>query len=156
MNQYSLEFYIEIILLSWVMYDKMLLDSYWKAFLRRIDTCYDHTHRSTDKVSKNTFFEATLKDLKNIFPNNNLEYRRNQRGQLINVGHRSSDKYYRVYSKGEVLRFEFEHKNRETLNFYDSLLATKQFSKLEQRISYEFLKQTYQLFRYSQETEKVK
>mgnify|MGYP007089474213 CR=1 FL=1 len=36
------------------------------------------------------------------------------------------------------------------------MLATKQFSKLEQRISYEFLKETYQLFRYSQETEKVK
>ena len=28
------------------------------AFLRRIDTCYDRTHQSTDKVSKDTFFEA--------------------------------------------------------------------------------------------------
>lgn len=71
------------------------------------------------------------------------------------MGHRSSDKYYRVYLKGEVLRFEFEHKHRKTLNLYDSFFKTKQFSKLEQRISYEFLKQTYQLFRYSQETEKV-
>ena len=125
------------------------------AFLRRIDTCYDRIHQPTDKVSTDTFFEATLKDLKAAFPNNNLEYIRNRSGQLINVGHRSSDKYYRVYLKGEVLRFEFEHKHRKTLNLYDNLLATKQFSKLEQRISYEFLKQTYQLFRYSQETEKV-
>lgn len=125
------------------------------AFLRRIDTCYDRTHQSTDEVSKDTFFEATLKDLKRVFPNNNLEYKRNRSGELINVGHRSSDKYYRVYLKGEVLRFEFEHKHRKTLNLYDSFLTTKQFSKLEQRISYEFLKQTYQLFRYSQETEKV-
>ncbi len=125
------------------------------AFLRRIDTCYDRTHQSTDKVSNDRFFEATLKNLKNVFPNNNLEYKRNKSGELINVGHRSSDKYYRVYLKGEVLRFEFEHKHRKTLNLYDSLLATKQFSKLEQRISYEFLKQTYRLFEYSQETEKL-
>ncbi len=125
------------------------------AFLRRIDTCYDRTHQSTDKVSKDTFFEATLKDLKRVFPNKNVEYKRNRSGELINVGHRSSDKFYRVYLKGEVLRFEFEHKHRKTLNLYDSFLSTKQFSKLEQRISYEFLKQTYQLFRYSQETEKV-
>ena len=125
------------------------------AFLRRIDTCYDRTHQSSDKVSTDTFFEATLKHLKSVFPNNNLQYKRNRSGELINVGHRSSDKYYRVYLKGEVLRFEFEHKHRKTLNLYDSFLTTKEFSKLEQRISYEFLRQTYQLFRYSQETEKV-
>ena len=71
------------------------------------------------------------------------------------MGHRTSDKYYRVYLKGECLRFEFEHKHRQTLNLYDSLLQTKQFKQLEQRISYEFFKQTYQLFRYSQEPEKV-
>ena len=92
------------------------------AFLKRIDTCYDRTHKSTDKVSKDTFFEATLKDLKRVFPNNNLEYKRNRSGELINVGHRSSDKYYRVYLKGEVLRFEFEHEHRETLNLYSVLL----------------------------------
>lgn len=81
------------------------------AFLRRIDNCYDRTHQSTDKVSKNTFFEATLKDLKRVFPNNNLEYLKNKSGQLIRVGHRSSDKHYRVYLKSENLRFEFEHKH---------------------------------------------
>jgi len=125
------------------------------AFLRRIDTCYDRTHQSTDKVSKDTFFEATLKDFKRVLPNKNLEYKRNRSGELICVGHRSSDKYYRVYLKDEILRFEFEHKHRKTLNLYDRFLTTKQFSELEQRISYEFFKQTYQLFRYCQETEKV-
>ena len=125
------------------------------AFLRRIDTCYDRPQKSTDKISKDTFFEATLKDLKRVFPNNNLVYKRNRSGELINVGHRSSDRYYWVYLKNEVLRFEFEHKHRKTLNLYNNFLFTKQFRKLEQRISYEFWKQTYQLFRYSQETEKV-
>lgn len=38
------------------------------AFLRRIDTCYDRTHQSIDKLSKDTFFEATLRDLKKGFP----------------------------------------------------------------------------------------
>jgi hypothetical protein len=47
--------------------------------------------------------------------------------------------YDTEHLKGEVLRFEFEHKHRKTLNLYDSFLTTKQFSKLEQRISYEFL-----------------
>jgi len=70
--------------------------------------------------------------------------------------YKTSDKYYRIYLKGECLRFEFDNKHRQTLNLYDSLLQTKQFKQLEKRISYEFLKQTYQLFRYSQEPEKVK
>ena len=125
------------------------------TFLRRIDTCYDRLHKSIDKVTNDTFLEATLKHLKMVFPNNNLEYKRNRSGELINVGHRTSAKYYRVYLKGECLRFEFEHKDRKTLNLYDHFLKTKQFRKLEQRISYEFLKQTQHLFRYSQETEKV-
>lgn len=125
------------------------------TFLRRVDTCYDRLHKSIDKVTNDTFLEATLKHLKMVFPNNNLEYKRNRSGELINVGHRTSAKYYRVYLKGECLRFEFEHKDRKTLNLYDHFLKTKQFRKLEQRISYEFLKQTQHLFRYSQETEKV-
>jgi hypothetical protein len=73
----------------------------------------------------------------------------------MRMGHRSSDKHSCVYLKGDYLRFEFEHKHRKTLNLYASFLKTKQFSKLEQLISYEFLKQTYRLFRYSQEAEKV-
>ena len=125
------------------------------ALLRRIDTCYDRSQKSTDKVTNKTFLEATIKHLKTNFPKNNLEYKRNRIGELINVGHRTSDKYYRVYLKGECLRFEFEHKHRKMLNLYDRFLKTKQFRKLEQRISYEFLKQTEHLFRYSQETEKV-
>lgn len=125
------------------------------TFLRRIDTCYDRLHKSIDKVTNDRFLEATFKHLKRLFPNNNLEYRRNRSGELINVGHRTSAKYYRVYLKGECLRFEFEHKDRKTLNLYDYFLKTKQFRKLEQRISYEFWKQTQHLFSYSQETEKV-
>jgi hypothetical protein len=125
------------------------------TFLRRMDTCYDRPQKSTDKVTNDTFLEATLKHLKRVFPNNNLEYKRNRSGELINVGHRTSDKYYRVYLKGDCLRFEFEHKYRKALNLYDNFLKTKQFRQLEQRISYEFLKQTQHLFSYSQETEKV-
>lgn len=34
------------------------------TFLRRIDTCYDRPHKSIDKVTNNTFLEATLKHLK--------------------------------------------------------------------------------------------
>jgi hypothetical protein len=120
-----------------------------------IDTCYDRPQKSTDKVTNETFLEATIRYLKTNFPKNNLEYKRNRSGELINVGHRTSDKYYRVYLKGECLRFEFEHKHRKTLNLYGIFLKTKQFRQLEQRISYEFLKQTQHLFGYSQETEKV-
>lgn len=60
-----------------------------------------------------------------------------------------------MYLKGQYLRFEFEYKQRKTLNLYGNFLKTKQFRQLEQRISYEFWKQTQHLFRYSQETEKV-
>ena len=123
---------------------------HYGAFLRRIDICYDRPPKSTDKVTNETFLEATIRHLKTNFPNNNLEYKRNRSGELIKVGHRTSDKYYRVYFKGGCLRFEFEHKNRKILNLYDNFLKTKQFRQLEQRISYEFLKQTQHLFLYFQ------
>lgn len=125
------------------------------ACLSRIDTCYDRIQESTDKINNDIFFEATFVHFKNTLPNNNIEYRKNKKGQLIAVGHRTSAKYYRMYLKSDYLRFEFEHKHRKILNLYDTLLQTKQFKQLEQRISYEFFKQTYQLFKYAQESEKV-
>ena len=78
------------------------------AFIGRIDTCYDRIQKSTDKISNDTFIESTLVQFKNTLPNNNIEYRKNRRGQLTAVGHRTSDKYYRVYLKSDCLRFEFE------------------------------------------------
>ena len=125
------------------------------AFLGRIDTCYDRIQKSTDKISNDRFIDATVIQFKKILLKNNIEFRKNRSGQLTSVGHRTSDKYYRVYLKSDCLRFEFEHKHRETLNLYYNLLKTKKFKQLENRISYEFFKQTYQLFRYSQEPEKV-
>jgi hypothetical protein len=62
-----------------------------------------------------------LKDFKKVFQNNNLEYKRNRSGELINGGHRRGDKYYHVYLKSEVLRFEFEYKHRKTLIYLLSL-----------------------------------
>ena len=89
------------------------------AFLRRIDTYYSRSQEPTDKISNNTFLEANLNQFKSVLPNNNLEYRKNRKGQLTAVGHRTSDKYYRVYLKIHCLRFEFKHKHRKTLNLYD-------------------------------------
>ena len=78
-------------------------------------------------------------------------------GQITAVGHRNSDRYYRVYSKrkGECLRFEFEHKHRKTLNLYYSLLKRHKLDELEQFISYEFMKITFELFSSSQQPEKI-
>lgn len=125
------------------------------AFLRRIDTYYSRSQEPTDKISNNKFLEANLNQFKSVLPNNNLEYRKNRSGQTTAVGHRTSDKYYRIYMKGDCLRFEFEHKHRPTLNLYDRFLEASQFEPLEQRLSYEFFKQTYRLFKYSHEPEKV-
>lgn len=125
------------------------------AFLKRIDTCYDRPKKSADKVTNERFLETTVRHLKTNFTNNNLEYKKNRSGELISVGHRTSDKYYRVYLKGQCLRFEFEHKHPKTLNLYGNFFKTKQFRQLEQCISYEFLKETQHLFGYSQKTEKM-
>jgi len=125
------------------------------TFLGRIDTCYDRIQKSTDKISNDKFIDVTVIQFKKILLKNNIEFRKNRGSQLTSVGHRTSDKYYRVYLKSDCLRFEFEYKHRETLNFYYNLLKIKKFKQLENRISYEFFKQTYQLFRYSQEPEKV-
>ena len=106
------------------------------TFLRRIDTCYDRPQKSTDKVTNDTFLEATLKHLKRVFPNNNLEYRRNRSGELINVGHRTSAKYYRVYLKGDLIK-----------DLHDLLIAsTFDQQDFETRLSYQFFKYSFQLF----------
>lgn len=39
-----------------------------------------------------------------------------------------------------LLRFEFEHSHKATLEFYEKLLEQKQFDTFEQRVSYEFQK----------------
>ena len=95
------------------------------AFLRRIDTCYVRTQESTDKISNDIFMEDTLLQFKKVFQNKNIEYQQNKNGQTTAVGNRASDKFYRIYTKDECLRFEFEHKHRPTLNLYYRLLQTK-------------------------------
>jgi hypothetical protein len=58
------------------------------AFLRRIDTCYDRTHQSTDKVSKDTFLRSYFKvHLKKVlYRTTILNTERNRKGQLISSG----------------------------------------------------------------------
>jgi hypothetical protein len=99
--------------------------------------------------------EATIRNLKDKYGTKTIAFKSNRKGQLIKIGHRSSGKHYRVYLKNKSLRFEFEHKHRKTLNHYYQLLENKQFDLFEKRISYEFFKQTYKLFRYSKQTEKL-
>lgn len=120
---------------------------HYGAFLRRIDICHDRANKPTDTISNPQFIESTLAQFKVSLPNNSLKFEQNKMGQITAVGHRNSARYYRVYSKrkGESLRFEFEHKHRKTLNLYYSLLKQHKLDELEQLISYEFTKITFQL-----------
>ena len=136
--------------------------------LSRFDIVYERRNKSTDTIRPKEFINSSFVEFQDLHPFKNLLAERNRKGLLLKIGHRKSARHYRIYTghqnnslrfeaemKGECLRFEFEHKYRKTLNLYDHFLKTKQFRKLEQRISYEFLKQTQHLFSYSQETEKV-
>ena len=89
---------------------------HYRALLRRIDTYYDRSQKSTDKVTSETFLETIIRHLKTNFPNKNLEYKRNESGELINVKHNINDKYHHIHLKSKCLRFGFEHKQRKTLN----------------------------------------
>ena len=95
-----------------------------KAVLRRIDLCYDRPQKSTDQISNSRFINESLQEL---HPNQNLSFFKNQEGLVIKFGNRQSNRYYRVYNKKSILRFEFELKDKNKLNDYHILLQQSHF-----------------------------
>lgn len=78
----------------------------------------------------------------------NLVVEKNKKDLAFKVGNRKSQKYYRLYTKDNFLRFEFEIKGN-FIQDLQSLLLEQRFEDFERILSYQFFKQSFQLFHYS-------
>jgi hypothetical protein len=68
----------------------------------------------------------------------NVGYEKNKRGQILKIGSRRSNRYSRVYSLNNQLRFEHEMKGR-FIQGYSQLLMEEDLEGFEQGLSEHFL-----------------
>lgn len=117
-----------------------------KAILRRIDICYDRDQKPTDIISNSRFINYSFQQFQDSHPNRNLIFYKNQEGLVVKFGNRQSDRHYRVYTKNNILRFEFELKDKNKLNYYHILLQESKFEEFERILSYQFFKYSFEIF----------
>jgi DNA relaxase NicK len=89
------------------------------GILSRIDLYYDRRNQSTDKIHSQEFINSSFLEFQNHHSRKNLQVEKNQKGLVFKIGSRKSQKYYRIYTKDNFLRFEFEIKG----NFIQDLLS---------------------------------
>ena len=65
---------------------------------------------------------------------------------VLKFGNRQSNRHYRVYTKNNILRFEFELKDKNKLNYYHNLLKQSHFEELERILSHQFFKYSFEIF----------
>lgn len=115
--------------------------------LSRLDIYYDRLNKRDDQIENLEFINLCFRQMQQYHPNKNLSVEKNKKGLLFKIGSRRSSKYYRVYNKNNnnILRFEFEIKIKiiKDLNY---LLIKNQFNRFEELVSYNFFKESFQLF----------
>lgn len=126
-----------------------------KAVLRRIDVCYDRPQKSTDQISNSRFINESLQQFQESHPNQNLSFFKNQEGLVIKFGNKQSNRHYRVYTKNNILRFEFEFKDKNKLNYYHILLQQSHFEELERILSHQFFKYSFEIFSSAQQPDHI-
>lgn len=115
------------------------------GILSRIDLYYDRRNQSTDKIHSQEFINSSFLEFQNHHSIKNLQVEKNQKGLVFKIGSRKSQKYYRIYTKDNFLRFEFEIKGN-FIQDLQSLLLEQRFEKFEQILSYQFFKHSFKLF----------
>ena len=126
--------------------------------LSRFDLVYERSQKLNDKISNKEFLNSSYIQFQDLHPYKNLVSERNRKGLLFKIGHRKGRRYYRVYTghKNNSLRFEAEMKGDLIKNFHDLLIAsTFEQQDFETRLSYEFFKYSFQLFRLSIHTSHI-
>ena len=109
--------------------------------LCRFDICYDHLNQPTDKVSSKKFINYCFQEFQVSKPLTNLLVEKNQQGLVFKIGHRRSEKDYRLYTENNYLRFEFEIKsNKFKMNDLYHLLFEYRFEEFDKTLSYPFFK----------------
>ena len=110
-----------------------------KPDLSRIDLCYSRemTSETLDKFS--SFMTSAYHNILNISARRCVEIAKNGQGQILKIGSRKSDHFYRVYQKATTVRFELELKNAKA-RWAGDLLFDKCVIDFEHALTVHFLK----------------
>jgi hypothetical protein len=76
------------------------------AILSRIDVYYDRRNQSKDKIHSQEFINSSFLEFQHSHSRKNLQVEKNKKGLVFKIGSRKSQKYYRLYTKNNFLRFE--------------------------------------------------
>jgi hypothetical protein len=108
----------------------------WNLFrnprLSRVDLYYSLETPLTEEEAR-LFFHACQINLKL-----NLGYQKNRRGQILRIGRRSSDRFSRIYTRNDRLRFEHEMKG-QFIEEYSNIFVSKSWEDFEDVLSQHFL-----------------
>ena len=77
------------------------------AIFSRIDLYYDSRNQSKDKIGSQEFINSSFCQFQISHSRKNLQVKKNKKGLVFKIGSRATQKYYRVYTKDNFLRFEF-------------------------------------------------
>lgn len=112
----------------------------WEIFssgvLNRFDLCYNKKIRESEKSSVEIFFQTCQKEVSQTIRTSSLE--KNQKGWILTIGNRRSNKYHRIYETKNSIKFETEMKGNWIQNHHE-LLISNQLDQLEEKLSSEFL-----------------
>lgn len=133
----------------------------WKEFiecdpvLTRLDLVYQRKNLSIDKTTVTEFINSSFIEFQTDHPRKNLQVEKNQKGLVFKIGSRKSQKYYRLYTKNNFLRFEFEIKGNIIQDFQPlllELLLEQRFEEFERKLSFQFFKHSFELFHFATQT----
>ena len=110
-----------------------------KPDLSRIDLCYSRemTSETLDKLS--SFMTSAYHNILNISARRCVEIAKNGQGQILKIGSRKSDNFYRIYQKATTVRFELELKNAKA-RWAGDLLFNKCVIDFEHALTIHFFK----------------
>lgn len=135
-----------------ILWDKL---TKFQSTFSRIDLVYRRKNKSTDKYSYQEFINSSFIEFQELHPRTNLKAEKNSQGLLLKIGHRKSQRHYRIYFEegGPYLRFEAEMKG-DLIKDFNDLFITSKFNPydFESRLSYQFFKYSFRLFRDSMTT----
>ena len=122
----------------------------FNPILCRFDLSYDRLNQSTDRIDSSEFINLCFQQFQISHPHKNLVVEKNQQGLLFKIGNRRSARHYRLYTKDDFLRFEFEIK-RNVIKDLHNLLLDYRLEEFEKTLSYQFFKYSFEIFQYSRE-----
>lgn len=74
---------------------------------------------------------------------------------VVKIDSIQSNKYYRVYNKNNIVKFEFELKDKNKLNYYNILLQESNFEEFERILSHQFFKYSFEILSTARQPDRI-